>query len=218
MVKIAPSFLSADFSRLTEEVKAVEEAGADLIHLDVMDGHFVDNISFGSMVVETIGNLTDLKLDVHLMITDPERYLDRFMHAGSDSITVHAEISGDVQGIIERIKDSGLSAGVAISPQTPTEAFSPFLSSIDLALIMSVEPGFGGQPFIPESVDKIKQLRAWIDREGFDTEIEVDGGIGVENAREVTEAGVDILVAGSSVFKRKGGPLRNIKAIREEAE
>lgn len=216
MIKIAPSFLSADFGNLEADVRRVEAGGADLIHLDVMDGHFVPNLTFGPLVVEAIRRRTKLPLDVHLMISDPARYADDFLEAGADILTLHYEIAGDVSETIEKIRRRGKIAGVSIKPATPPDVLFPLLPQIGLALVMSVEPGFGGQPFMRAALGKIETLEREINRTGVHTEIEVDGGIGLPNAREVACAGADILVAGSSVFK--GGQVEaGIRALREAA-
>ena len=216
MIKIAPSFLSADFGNLEADVRRVEAGGADLIHLDVMDGHFVPNLTFGPLVVEAIRRRTKLPLDVHLMISDPARYAVDFLEAGADILTLHYEIAGDVSETIEKIRRRGKIAGISIKPATPPNVLFPLLPQIGLALVMSVEPGFGGQPFMCAALEKIETLEREINRTGVHTEIEVDGGIGLPNAREVARAGADILVAGSSIFK--GGQVEaGIRALREAA-
>lgn len=217
MVKIAPSFLSADFGNLEAAIRRVETGGADLIHLDVMDGHFVPNLTFGPLVVEAIRRRTTLPLDVHLMISDPSRYADEFLEAGADILTFHHEIEGDAVGLIERIRQRGKVAGVSIKPGTPPEVLFPLLSRIGLALVMSVEPGFGGQAFMPSAIPKIQTLRREVERTGSRTEIEVDGGIGLSNIGGVARAGVDICVAGSSIFQN-GRIESNIRALREAAQ
>jgi len=216
VIKIAPSFLSADFGDLASEVRRVEAGGADLIHLDVMDGHFVPNLTFGPLVVEAIRRRTALPLDVHLMISDPARYADAFLDAGADILTVHFEIDGDVPALVDKIRKRGRIAGVSIKPATSPPALFPLLPRIGLALVMSVEPGFGGQAFMPSAVGKIEALRREIDRTDARTEIEVDGGIGLSNIHDVARAGAEVFVAGSSVFK--GGQVEaNIRALREAA-
>ena len=200
---IAPSILSADFARLGEEVKAVEAAGADWLHVDVMDGMYVPNISVGPLVVEALRRVTDLPLDVHLMIQDPDRYLDDFIRAGSDYIVVHAEATMHLQRTVSYIRQKGRKAGVSLNPATPLSHLDYVLADVDLVLIMSVNPGFGGQGFIPQMLDKISDLRAVLD--SFDREIllEVDGGVKVDNIGEISRAGADVFVAGSAVFGSK---------------
>lgn len=200
MIKIAPSILSADFMRLGEEIKAVENAGAHMIHLDVMDGHFVPNITIGYAVIESIRKITGLPLDVHLMISEPEKFLDDFIRAGADYLTVHAEASVHLHRTLHRIKESGIKAGVSINPATSVMSLYDIVGDADMVLIMSVNPGFGGQSFIPHSLEKIKQLKKIISDKGLSTLIEVDGGIKPDNAKEVAAAGADILVMGSAFF------------------
>ena len=216
MVKIAPSFLSADFRALEYQVRQVEEAGAEYIHLDIMDGHFVPNLTFGALVVEAIRKTTHLVLDVHLMISEPGRYLQDFADAGADIFTVHVEVKEDVPALLDRVHEAGMKAGATLRPVTGLDALFPLLPKLDLALIMSVEPGFGGQSFMPESVDRVRALKAEIERRGVDVEIEIDGGIGADNARDVVQAGVDVIVAGSAAF-RDGCVAKNVQAIREAA-
>jgi len=199
--KIAPSILSADFSRLGEEVKAVEKAGADLIHVDVMDGHFVPNITIGPVVVQGLRKLTKLPLDTHLMIEDPDRYLEAFAQAGSDWITVHAEVCRSLRRTIKEIRALNVRPGVVLNPSTPLKVLTPILEEIDLVLLMSVNPGFGGQSFIPSSLKKVEQLRKIIDGNHYPVEIEVDGGIKLDNIEEVSKAGGDTFVLGTGIFK-----------------
>jgi ribulose-phosphate 3-epimerase len=199
--KIAPSILSADFSRLGEEVKAVEEAGADLIHVDVMDGHFVPNITIGPLVVTGLKKLTSLPLDVHLMIEKPERYIEAFAQAGSNWITVHAEVCPRLSQVIKKIRKLKVRPGLVLNPPTPLKTLFPILDEIDLVLLMSVNPGFSGQSFIPSTLKKIERLRKIIDKNRYSLEIEVDGGIKVENIGEVSRAGGDIFVLGTGIFK-----------------
>jgi len=203
MVKIAPSILSADFSRLGEELKTVEEAGADWIHVDVMDGHFVPNITIGPMVVEAVRKSTKLPLDVHLMIEDPDFYIPYFIKAGADIITVHAEVCKHLQRTIRAIKEQKKTAGVVLNPATSLSAIDNILDEVDLVLLMSVNPGFGGQEFIPSTVKKVEKLKRMINDAKLKTDIEVDGGVKPENAGDLIKAGANILVAGSSVFKGK---------------
>ncbi len=199
--KIAPSILSADFSRLGDEVRAVEEAGADLIHVDVMDGHFVPNITIGPVVVEGLRKMTTLALDTHLMIAQPDRYVEAFAKAGSTWITVHAETCPDLRGSIARIRELKVRPGVVLNPETPLKVLTPVLEEIDLVLLMSVHPGFGGQSFIPSSLEKINQLRKIVDKNHYPIEIEVDGGIKTDNIETVSKAGGDIFVLGTGIFK-----------------
>ena len=201
MKKIAPSILSADFSRLGEEVRAVEEGGPDLIHVDVMDGHFVPNITIGPLVVTGLRKLTSLPLDVHLMIEKPERYVEAFAQAGSNWITVHAEVCSHLRQIIKRIRSLNVRPGVVLKPSTPLKTLYPILDELDLVLIMSVNPGFGGQSFIPSTLKKIERLRKIVDQNNYRLEIEVDGGVKVENIGEVSRAGGDIFVVGTGIFK-----------------
>ena len=201
--KIAPSILSADFSRLSEEVKAVEAAGADVIHVDVMDGHFVPNLTIGPVVVEGLKKIATVPLDTHLMIEEPDRFIEAFARAGSDWITVHAEVCGDLPRTIKRLRELKVRPGVVINPETPLKAVAPVLEEIDLVLIMSVHPGFGGQGFIPSALEKVEQLRKIVDQNRYPIEIEVDGGIKVDNIEDVSKAGGDIFVLGTGIFKTK---------------
>ena len=203
MIKIAPSILSADFLRLGEEIKAVEAAGADLIHIDVMDGHFVPNITIGPAIVEAVKAVTALPLDVHLMIERPDRYLDDFIDAGADYLAVHCEASVHLHRTIQRIKEKGKIAGVSLNPATPLGSLEDILPDIDFVLLMSVNPGFGGQKYIPHSTDKIRMLKNMLGEKGLPALIEVDGGVSPENAGVVAAAGADILVMGSAFFHSK---------------
>jgi len=203
VVKIAPSLLSADFSRLAEEVRRVEEAGADLLHMDVMDGRFVPNITFGPLVLEALKAHTRLEMDVHLMIVEPERYLADFRQAGAATLTVHAEACAHLHRVVHQIKELGARAGVALNPHTPLDVLDYVLGDLDQVLIMSVNPGFGGQRFIPAAVEKIRALRNRAAEAGLRLDIEVDGGINPETAPLVTKAGANLLVAGSAVFGQR---------------
>lgn len=199
-IKIAPSILSADFTRLGEEIRAVEAAGADMIHVDVMDGHFVPNITIGPMIVQAARKATTLPLDVHLMITNPELYIADFARAGADSITVHVEATAHLNRLVQTMKEQKVKAGVSLNPATPLATLDYVLADLDLVLVMSVNPGFGGQEFIPSAIDKISALRKMIDDRRLAAAIEVDGGVKSGNAGEIIRAGADILVAGSAVF------------------
>jgi len=203
-IKIAPSILSADFSRLGEEIKAVEAAGADIIHIDVMDRHFVPNITIGPLIVAAARRATKLPLDVHLMITNPELYIADFARAGADYIAVHVETAFHLHRLIQSIREhKGVKAAVALNPATPLSSLDHILPDLDMVVIMSVNPGFGGQSFIPSAMEKIVQLRKRIDALGLSIEIEVDGGVKPENAAGIIKAGADILVAGSAVYGQK---------------
>lgn len=200
MIKIAPSILSADFSKLDEQIKLIEKGGADMIHLDVMDGHFVPNITFGAPVIKMLRGVTDVPFDVHLMIENPERFIDDFVDAGADIITVHAESTVHLHRLIQQIKAHGVKAAVSLNPATPLGVLEYVLEDIDMVLIMSVNPGFGGQSFIPQCKDKIKALKKMILDKNLDVEIQVDGGVKLDNIREIMECGADIFVAGSAIF------------------
>lgn len=202
MVKIAPSILSADFAKLGEEIKSVETGGADMIHVDVMDGHFVPNITIGPLIVEAIRPVTKLPLDVHLMIENPDQYIEAFAKAGADYITVHVEACPHLHRTIHHIKSFGVKAGVVLNPATPVDTIQHIIEDVDLVLLMSVNPGFGGQKFIPAVLPKITQLKEMIDEKGLDVEIEIDGGVNEETARLCVEAGATILVAGSAVYNK----------------
>lgn len=203
MVKIAPSILSADFARLAEEIKDVERGGADYIHVDVMDGHFVPNITIGPLIVEAIRPVTTLPLDVHLMIENPDSYIEAFAKAGSDYITVHVEACRHLHRTIQLIKSYGIKAGVVLNPATPVETIQHIISEVDMVLLMSVNPGFGGQKFIPEVLKKIRAVKEMIDEKNLDVEIEIDGGVNAETARLCVEAGATVLVAGSAIYNEK---------------
>ena len=213
MAKLSPSILSADFANLERDVKIITDAGADWIHVDVMDGHFVPNISIGVPVVTSLRKATDGFLDVHLMITDPDKYVPAFIKAGADLVNFHVEVECNIEAVLKEIKAAGKKTGLTIKPNTPPEAVFPYLPLLDMVLVMSVEPGFGGQSFMPNSIPKIKVLKEKITELGLDCEIEIDGGINLKNAPEVIEAGCDILVAGSSVFNAPDVPAA-VKAFK----
>ena len=213
MAKLSPSILSADFANLERDVKIITDAGADWIHVDVMDGHFFPNISIGVPVVTSLRKATDGFLDVHLMITDPDKYVPAFIKAGADLVNFHVEVECDIEAVLKEIKAAGKKTGLTIKPNTPPEAVFPYLPLLDMVLVMSVEPGFGGQSFMPNSIPKIKVLKEKITELGLNCEIEIDGGINLKNAPEVIEAGCDILVAGSSVFNAPDVPAA-VKAFK----
>jgi ribulose-phosphate 3-epimerase len=200
MKKIAPSILSADFSKLGDEVRAAERGGADYIHLDVMDGHFVPNITIGPLVVAAVRKVTPLPLDVHLMIADPDRYIPDFAEAGSDIIVVHAEATNHLHRTVQLIKSFGKKAGVSLNPATPVNYLDHILEDLDLVLLMTVNPGFGGQSFIEACIPKIQTLRGMLDKRGLEAELEVDGGVKTDNIARISHAGADVFVAGSAVF------------------
>jgi len=200
-MKISPSMLSADFTRLAEEVRAVEEAGADYLHVDVMDGRFVSNITIGPFVVKALKSVAKVPLDVHLMIEEPERYVPQFAEAGAGIITVHSEATRHLHGTVQLIKANGARAGVSINPATPVSVLHDIIDDLDLVLVMSVNPGFGGQSFIPGALDKLRALRGIISERRLMAELEVDGGVKVDNIAEVAKAGADVVVAGSGIFK-----------------
>ena len=200
MTILAPSMLSADFKELGNEIRAIEEHGAKYLHFDVMDGIFVPSISFGMPVLKSIRSGTNLVCDVHLMITEPIRYVEDFAKAGADLITIHLEACEDVDATIDKIRECGCKVGISIKPKTPVSAMEPYLEKVDMILIMSVEPGFGGQKFIPESLEKIAQTKKMIDEKGLAVDIQVDGGIYTHNVEDVLKAGANIIVAGSAIF------------------
>ena len=200
MVKVAPSILAADFTKLGEEILAVEKAGADWIHIDVMDGHFVPNITVGPLIIKAVNRITNLPLDVHLMIEKPDRYIPEFVEAGADILTIHVENCQHLHRTIQHIKGFGIKAGVVVNPGTSLSLLEEILSDIDLVLLMSVNPGFGGQQFIPSVLDKIEYLREIIEKTDSNIEVEVDGGIKLDNAAEIVKAGADVLVIGSGIF------------------
>ncbi len=198
--KIAPSILSADFARLGDEVVKVERAGADMIHFDVMDGHFVPNLSIGIPVMESLRKVTRLPLDAHLMIENPELYIDMFVKAGANSVSVHAEVCKDIPAMAKRLHDLGARASVGINPETDVQRVLPFAEHLDMILIMSVHPGFGGQQFIPEALEKLRIVRRELDRRGLNLDIEIDGGVKLSNIAEVKAAGANVFVSGSGIF------------------
>jgi ribulose-phosphate 3-epimerase len=213
---IAPSILSADFGRLAEDVQIAEAAGADWIHVDVMDGHFVPNITIGPLVTEAVKRSTELPVDVHLMIESPERFLRDFVDAGADRVTVHQETCPHLQRTLQQIRELGASPGVSLNPSTPVAALNDIVPYLDMILVMTVNPGFGGQAFIPSSPKKIQTARSLLQGSGKgDAHVQVDGGITPSTAQLVVEAGADVLVAGSAVFRHPGGPAEGIKALRE---
>ena len=214
-MKIAPSILSCDFGRLAEEIQAVEAGGADWIHVDVMDGHFVPNITIGPIITEGARRATDLPLDVHLMIENPDGYLEAFASAGADILTVHQEACPHLHRTLGKIRELGMRAGVAVNPATPLEAVREVLVDIDLLVIMSVNPGFGGQSFIPGTSDKLRRARAMLVDAGSSAELEVDGGVDSSNAAAIAAAGASVLVAGSAVYGYEGGAAAGVRAIRE---
>lgn len=203
MYILAPSLLAADFSILGEQIRETENLGAEYLHIDVMDGVFVPSISFGMPLIKSIREVSSQFFDVHLMIVDPIRYIKDFAECGADGITFHLEAAEDADAVIDRIHEFGLKAGLSIKPGTPVEAVYPYLNKVEMILIMSVEPGFGGQAFMPEAYDRIRQLRKYIDENEMPVKIEVDGGVGKKNVRDIIEAGTDICVAGSAVFKKR---------------
>lgn len=213
-VKLAPSILSADFSRLGEQVAEVTKAGADYIHVDVMDGHFVPNITIGAPVVAALRSWTHLPLDVHLMIERPELHIAEFAKAGANIITVHVEACPHLYRVVEMVKDFGIRAGVSLNPGTPLEFLGEVLRSVDLVLVMTVNPGFGGQSMIRGMINKVAKLRKWLDEDECTAELEVDGGINLDNALEVVDAGADVLVAGAAIFASQKGAAAALLEIK----
>lgn len=212
---VSPSMLASDFSRLADQLELIESAGADFVHLDVMDGVFVPNITVGPAVVEAMRPHSNLPFDVHLMIVDPIRYVDDFAKAGADHITFHVESEGDPVRTIEAIRKAGCSAGITLKPATPASALAPFLSMVDMVLVMSVEPGFGGQSFQPEQLEKAKEIRSMLRAIGSRAHIEMDGGLGAGNVRDAARAGVNVVVAGTAVFRAKEGVSGAVAALHD---
>ena len=217
-IKIAPSILSADFARLGAHITEAADGGADYIHVDVMDGHFVPNITIGPLIVEAIRPVTKLPLDVHLMIENPDRYISDFARAGSDIITVQVEACPHLHRVVQAIKELKVKAGVSLNPATPISALTDILTDLDLVLIMTVNPGFGGQAFIPNSIQKLRALQKMIAEMGATCEVEVDGGINPKTAAAVVDAGAEVLVAGSAVFNQKASVAENIAALRRSLQ
>lgn len=214
-VKIAPSFLTADIGRLAEEARAVEAAGADYLHIDVMDGRFVPPITFGPLVVEALRKASSLPLDVHLMVEQPERQLEAFAQAGGDILNVHVEACPHLHRVLQQIKSLGRRAGVCLNPATPLAAIETVLEEVDQVMVMAVNPGWGGQAFIPSTLPKVRELRSMLDKRGIAPEIEIDGGVKVGNAASCVEAGARVLVAGSSVFNDQASVADNMQALRQ---
>jgi ribulose-phosphate 3-epimerase len=214
-IKIAPSILTADLARLADAVRAVEEAGADYMHLDVMDGHFVPPITFGALVVAAIGNITKLPLDVHLMIEHPERHLEDFAKAGASILNVHVEACGDaLPEVLAQIRSLSCRAGVCLNPPTPISAIERVLDQVDQVMVMAVNPGWGGQAFIPETLPKVRELRALLKQRGLSADVEIDGGVKIHNCVECATAGANVLVAGSAVYNDEASPGENMRALR----
>ncbi|NLF02217.1 MAG: ribulose-phosphate 3-epimerase [Anaerolineales bacterium] len=217
-IKIAPSILSADFARLAEAIETAEAAGADYIHVDVMDGHFVPNITIGAPVVRALRRVTALPLDVHLMISDPAAYVNAFVDAGADILTVHVEATPHLHRVVQSIRELGIPAGVSLNPATPASAISEIVSDVALVLVMTVNPGFGGQKFIESTLPKIRQVRHLLTEVGSEADLEVDGGVDAHTAGPIVEAGARVLVAGSAIFAAREGVEDSIRAIRAAAQ
>ena len=216
-IQISPSILSADFSQLGNEIKRLEEGGADLIHVDVMDGHFVPNLTIGPPVIKALKKNCSIKFDVHLMISPVHKYIDAYADAGADIITIHPEATDDLSSSIKKIKDLGKKVGVSLNPETKVSIIKDHLDQIDLVLIMSVNPGFGGQKFMPEVLDKIKELKNIQKEKNLDFDIEIDGGINFENSKIAIEAGANILVSGTTIFKSNNGDIKkNIDLLKSK--
>ena len=215
-IKISPSILSADFTRLAEQVREAEEAGVDYIHVDVMDGHFVPNITIGPMIVKALRPVTKLPLDVHLMIENPELYIEDFSKAGADIITVHQEATPHLHSTIQQIHDLGIRAGVSINPSTSVSTLDEIICEVDLVLVMSVNPGFGGQSYIHSCTSKIRKVRTMLENCGSSADLEVDGGVNVDTVKEVIGAGANAFVAGSAIFNDKSSVAENVSALREK--
>ena len=214
MIQIAPSILSADFTRLADEVRTVERAGADRIHIDVMDGRFVPNISMGPFIVEAIDSLTELPLEAHLMIEEPDRYIDVFMEAGADVIIVHQENTAHLHRVVQSVRERGKQAGVALNPATPAQALDGIIDELDLVLVMSVNPGFSGQRFIASVLPKIREIRRTLSDRKIACDLEVDGGVNADTAQAVASAGANVLVAATAVFKHPDGAAEGIRTLR----
>ena len=218
---LAPSLLASNFAKLGNEVQEIDQAGADILHIDIMDGHFVPNLSMGPSIVKAIRPLTKLPFDVHLMVSRPADFINHFCEAGADHITVHVEAKDDIKRTLQQIRFLGCSVGLSIKPETTSESVLPYLSLVDMILVMTVEPGFGGQKFLPSVVEKIKTIRDWIDKGNHSIHLEVDGGITYETASVSIKAGVNILVAGTTIFKSKDGlkgAVERLKSIMEQGK
>lgn len=218
MIRIAPSILAADFTRLGDQVQAAEAAGADLIHIDVMDGRFVPNITMGPLIVEAVRRVTQLPLDVHLMIVEPERYIEAFAKAGATSIDVHYEASPNLHRTLQQIRDLGCKAGVAVNPHTPASALTDVFDLVHVVVVMTVNPGFGGQTFLRSMMPKITRLRTMIGETGREIDLEVDGGITVDTAKDAAQAGANVLIAGSLIFNAQHSVQTGMDALRRAAE